>query len=228
VSATIEPPPPPIAEDLDAKGRIAPRRRFSEVLAELLDDDNGTRMRLTVGEIAAAMHDRAFGALFFVLGAPNIPAGGIPGFSTLTTIPILFVAVQLVLGRTVLWLPANIAARSFDKRQLAVAIDRVMPWVLRAEKILKPRYPHLSGAVGERVIGLLVIGLCSILILPLPLSNMPPGLAIALFGLGLMERDGVMVIAGVITGVIAVFIFYTIAYGILTVGLLLFRAAFGL
>ncbi len=53
---------------------------------------------VSVAELLAACGDRAIGSLLLLLAAPNIlPLP--PGSASIMSIPIMFMAVQLVLGR---------------------------------------------------------------------------------------------------------------------------------
>lgn len=45
-----------------------------------------------------------------------------------------------------------------------------------------------------------------IVVLPIPLGNLLPALAMMLIGLGLVFRDGVAVVLGLITAVLALFV----------------------
>ena len=52
--------------------------------------------------------------------------------------------------------------------------------------------------------GLVCFVLSVILALPIPLGNIPPALAICLMALGILERDGGWIVAGLITAAIGV------------------------
>ena len=69
----------------------------------------------------------------------------------------------------------------------------------RAERLLRPRLLWLTCALGERLIGAVCLFLAVVLVLPIPFGNMLPAAAISLLALGVLERDGLWVIAGLIT-----------------------------
>lgn len=112
----------------------------------------------------------------------------------------MFLAVQLLLVRPRPWLPAFLRDRSIPRRQLAAAIAGILPWLERVERLIRPRMMWLSTPVAERAIGLLALILAVVLFLPIPFGNMLPGLALALLALGLLERDGLLVLAGMVAG----------------------------
>jgi len=45
--------------------------------------------------------------------------------------------------------------------------------------------------------------LCCVILLPGPFTNNPPGIAIMLLGFALAERDGVLVVLGLLAAVVA-------------------------
>jgi hypothetical protein len=168
------------------------RRRFSEVLRELAAED---RERIAIGDILTAFGDRAFGALMLVFAAPNILPTP-PGTSSVLGAPLLFITFQLMIGRPVLWLPRLITRRSVARADFARLVDRMIPWLMKAERLLRPRLSILIGPVQDRFIGAACLLLAIILFMPIPLGNMVPALAISAFAIGLVERDGIAVSAG--------------------------------
>jgi hypothetical protein len=62
----------------------------------------------------------------------------------------------------------------------------------------------LTSPWAERAIGLFALMLAVMLALPIPLTGIPLGAALALMGIGLLERDGFVLMAGVAAGILAV------------------------
>ena len=56
--------------------------------------------------------------------------------------------------------------------------------------------PGSNSLLNERLIGAGCLLLAIILVLPVPLGNLPPAVAICAFALGLLQRDGVAVLVG--------------------------------
>ena len=71
-------------------------------------------------------------------------------------------------------------------------------WLERAERLLPPRWSAFALPPMECLVGLVCLTLATILVLPIPLGNMPPALPIAPMGLGILERDGIWVVVGMI------------------------------
>jgi hypothetical protein len=165
-----------------------------------LANDNG-RDRISVGDLLAALGDRAIGALMFFFAAPNIlPVP--PGVSTLLGAPLLFLSAQLMLGMRP-WLPSVITRRSISRDDLGTLVRRIVPWLAKAEKLLKPRALVLVRPPVEYVVGLVCLVLAAILMLPIPLGNTLPALAISLLALGVLERDGVWIAIGLLASAVA-------------------------
>jgi len=172
----------------------APGRRLplSAVLRQLAAEPG--RERVSVQDLFAALGDRALAALLFIFAVPNIIPSP-PGLSTVLGVPLLFLSTQLLLGRKA-WLPVLVARRSMARADFEGLLSRVLPWLERAEKLLKPRFSGLALPPMEYLVGLVCLTLAVILVLPIPLGNIPPAFAIALMALGILERDGVWVLAG--------------------------------
>lgn len=180
---------------LDAPARLP----LSAMLEQLARDDS--RERVAVGDLLAALGDRALAALLFVFAFPNVLPTP-PGTSAILGAPLIFLAAQLAFGLKP-WLPRVIASRSMARADFERLITRVSPWLARAERLLKPRWSTLAAPPMEYLIGLVCLLLSCVLVLPVPLGNMLPALAVSLFALGVLERDGVWVIAGAVAAVVA-------------------------
>ena len=175
-------------------------RPLSDVLFEIAVDT--TRPRISIGHLLKALDDRALAALLLIFALPNaIPMP--PGTSSVLGTPLVFLTAQLALARSP-WLPAFIAKRSMSRPDFAAIVARLAPWLARAEKLLKPRLLWVTTPLGERLIGLICLCLAVVLVLPIPFGNMLPAAAIALMALGVLERDGLWVIAGLAVAVAAI------------------------
>ncbi len=74
----------------------------------------------------------------------------------------------------------------------------------RFEAYSRPRQVLFTGPTARRVIGLMVVVLGLELMLPIPIfGNLPPGVAVCILGLGLVERDGAFIIAGIVATLIS-------------------------
>jgi hypothetical protein len=184
------------------------------VLRALADDQ--ARERISIGDLASALGDRALGALLFVFAIPNVVPTP-PGASTLLGTPLLLLAAQLTFGRRP-WLPALIARQSMSRDGFRGLVHRASPWLEQAERLLRPRWSAFALPPMEYLVGLVCLLLAAILVLPIPLGNIPPALAIALMALGILERDGVWVLVGMVVAVASTVVVSGVVFAI-------FRAA---
>ncbi len=170
--------------------------------------------QVSVGEFISALGDRSFCLAILVFSLPNsLPIPGIPGFSTITGLPITFIAMQMVLGRKSLWLPKKIAEKKFSSRALAKMLSKAIPSVERLEKLLKPRWLPLTSPLSERFLGVLMVALSLIIALPIPGGNFLPGLSMSLIALAMLERDGIFLMGAVCFGVSSIVFMYKIIVG---------------
>jgi hypothetical protein len=176
--------------------------RTSETLEALVGEGGAARISITT--IVEALRGRAFGMLLFIFALPScfpMPPG-IPSFSG---IMIMLIGVHLVVGAERLWLPRVVAARSIERERLGAVVTRIVPALRRLERLSRPRIPFASARAGKALVGIVALVLGFILILPIPfIGNIPPAIAAAVIGIGITERDGVMVLAGFAAATFAV------------------------
>lgn len=182
--------------------------------AVLLHAVRGESEEVSVAQILDALDTRSFGLAVLLFSLPSVVPMP-PGVPTVVGIILLIVAVQMVLGREELWLPRILSKRSFDRQSLVKAFEGLAPRLAVIEHVMKPRLLAMTGRVGSIFIGFIVLIMAVVLILPLPPGgNFPPAAACAVLGLGLAQRDGVMVLLGLVVSVVALVAvsFVTIAF----------------
>lgn len=172
---------------------------LTETLERLSRDALG--LQISLGEIVDALREKAHGGLILVFALPNLTPLP-PGASAILGIPLIVLAVQLMLGVRP-WLPERLSRRTVKRATLARILVRLGPWLGRAERLLKPRWSGLLAGPGERIVGGLCVLLAIVLALPVPLGNLPPAVALCLFALGLLERDGFFIAAGFLAALFA-------------------------
>lgn len=178
------------------------KKRFSQILDAIGADER--RERVSVSDLMRAMDARAVAALILLFALPNVVPTP-PGTSSILGLPLLYLTAQMMLGKLP-WLPAIIADRSMTRSDFNSFVGRVTPLLARAERLLKPRLLFVTSATGERIIGGICLTLAIVLALPIPLGNMLPAFAISLMALGVLERDGLWVIIGVLVGILSLVI----------------------
>lgn len=181
--------------------RTTAEERTAEILLRIVAREGDAR--ITVGEIAAALGDRAFGVIVLILALPNcIPAP--PGFGAITGLLTMLFAAQLALGQTQPRLPAWVERRSFDRAGFRRLVLIAAPHLRRFEQVARPRLTGLLRGRPERALGAFMVLQALIVALPVPLTNWLPGVALAVIAAGILERDGLAVLLGIAVGIAAV------------------------
>lgn len=178
------------SEKESATGLIA---RLEEIAHDAPEDG------ITLDDFIEALSERAFGVVLFALALPVcIPFLYV--IPQLVALPMIVLAGQMVAGFGEPWLPEKFADRRIAKsglRRMARAGRRWFGWM---EALARPRLLFLSGPVGERVTGGFFCLFCASVLVPLPLTNSAPGVAIVVASLGLITRDGILILLGLIWG----------------------------
>lgn len=187
--------------------------RTSQILLALASQPGE---RLTVREIMAVLQDRAFALLIVLLGLPNcLPMP--PPIPLVCGLLLALVAVQIVFGREAPWLPRQLLNRSMARTDVERAVGRAVPVFRRLERISRPRMTFLDTPIAMRLMGAVILILSvGLLFAPPFVGQIPLGLAVCLVGLGLVERDGFVVVGGLLIGSIGLTLSLGFVYAIFT------------
>jgi len=177
-----------------------PRRlRLGELLHDLGARDRdpvaGDEVRpesLTVGELVDKAAEGGFGFLIGILTLIAIPFFGL---STPFGLAIALGGAQMLIGRSKPWLPQRARRRALSMSMLdrcAGILARRTRWLARStrrrwEVLIMPR------AIG---LGVVILALGLALPLPIPGSNLVFLLPLAMYSIGLLERDGLCIALG--------------------------------
>jgi hypothetical protein len=201
----------------------APRhrpRRTSHLLRDFVTSH--PEPRISLGALRDALGDRGFGVLLFIFALPNLVPVNIPLLSAVLGLPLVLLAAQLTYGRHKPWFPRWLTDRSFPRDGFANVVLRSLPYLERAERLLRPRLTVLLSWTGERLIGLAILILALVLALPIPFANWLPACAIAIIGLAIVEKDGFAVLVGLAVGVASLMVAAAVVIGLVKAFLLLF------
>lgn len=162
-------------------------RTLSAVLKEIAERPDES---FTIADVRDALADRSFATLLFLFAAINcLPLP--PGSSAFLGLPPLIISAQMIVGQSKVWLPDFILRRPISSDRFRHVVDKLSPWLRRAERLVKPRYWPFPIMFADRLIGIIAFVLSLLLVAPIPFGNWLPALGIALYGLALSERDGV-------------------------------------
>lgn len=149
--------------------------------------------------VLSQLYERAFGLFLLILALPCcIPF--LYGIPQIVALPLMFVSAQIVLGRRVPWLPERLGSRRISTDGLRNLAQRVGPWLRLIENVSRPRWGASTRAPMEQTVGVALVLFSASMLVPLPGTNTVPGFAVVVVAMGLLQRDGVLVCAGMIVG----------------------------
>lgn len=170
---------------------------ISERLVQLGQDAESDQVSLEW--ILKQLHERAFGLFLLILALPCcIPF--LYGIPQIVSLPLMFVSVQILLGRRVPWLPEKLAARTVSAEGLRSLSNRAGPWLRRIENLSRPRLSVLTNPPLDCIVGGALVLFSASILVPLPGTNTVPGFAVVIVAMGLLQRDGILVILGSVIG----------------------------
>ena len=149
--------------------------------------------RVSVADLMDMIGERSFGPLLLVPSLIALsPIGAIPFLPVITSILIVLIAGQILLGHEHFWIPGWLGRRSMDAQALARALEKFRPVARFIDHLLRPRLPWLTRGAFIYAIALicLLIGLVTPILELVPLGGIPPNAAVVAFSLSLTARDG--------------------------------------
>jgi len=160
----------------------------SQILHQLAHMDGPDRV--SFDDLLHAFGRRAFGGLLFIAVLPSfIPAP--VGVGAISGPLVSLLGLQMLLLLSEPWLPKSLRQRGVARHSLASFSQRFGRGIQRIERLCQPRLPWLTeGKTALALTGLQLVLLGILLALPIPFTNYPFGLLLLGYALGLIERDG--------------------------------------
>ncbi len=190
----------------------AVERKMSETLRALSADLPSDHV--TPRLLLERLGEQGMLLLSLIATIPFLLPVSIPGTSTPFGLLIALVGVGVALAR-VPYLPRFVLEMKLPSARIGPLLTAGAGLFARLERYLRPRWPALShGATLNRVNGLMLAaaGVMLMAPLPIPLSNTFPGWACMLLALGIIERDGVAILAGYVLSALSAAYFALIAW----------------
>lgn len=182
-------------------------RSISEVLTDLKKTLPAEKICML--DLLEALHERGFGFLIFIFALPAaLPLPGL-GINIIIALPLLFLTAQQALGRHRIWVPEKIKHKSISRSQFDKFLDTALPFITRLEILLHPRLGFVTQGLFSHAIGIAGLAMALSICIPLPLTNTVPAFGIALMAVGVIMRDGLAVLAGMIIGLTWTFMIFT-------------------
>lgn len=178
-------------------------------LIQELDKQSQSIGYVTLGEAIDRARTRMHGVAIFLMALPECIPLPIPSFGAILGIPLIAVSAHLAMYGERGDLPAGARNIKIPHQMMAV-MSRYMVRPLRfVERISRNRLSLLGRR--ERLIGALCLLMSLLLLLPIPLLNAPPAVALACLSWGLVQRDGVFISLGIVISATVILILCSIA-----------------
>jgi hypothetical protein len=126
----------------------------------------------------------------------------VPGVSLFAGLILIVLAVPMLFAHERVWLPRSVTGRPISLPHLARVAESVLPLLRWQERMIPAsaqRFVRMSRPLGA----LLIVALSATLLVPLPLSNVPPALAIAMIAVSYLEMSGILLAASALAGAVS-------------------------
>lgn len=178
------------------------RRRMSHTLFRAAGR-RAEKDLVSIRTLIAGLGDRSFGwsiLLFALLNLIPMPLG------VITAIPLILLSAQMAAGFEHVHLPAFITRREINRKGFQRVVLRLKPVIRWIETIVRPRHLWLFQPNNERLLGFFLLAVSLALFVPIPLSGFIPAISLFVTSFGLIERDGLVTLAGIVLGGISIVI----------------------
>lgn len=156
----------------------------------------GMGCHISMGDLMSRIAERGYGLLLILLALPTLfpvlPPGSAATIGFLYTI----IGFQMLCGKKFPWLPRKVRNYRFSEKTAHKLRERGVAFFNTLERFSRARWLFMETAVMLRIVALTIILMGLILFTPLPFMNTLPAFAVMLLGIGLINRDGIFLLAG--------------------------------
>ncbi len=182
----------------------------------LLLQEEAKSRPISIGKILRILPGKGHPLILILLSLPFCQPLQIPGLSIPFGLTIAFVALRMVIGKSVL-LPKKLLAKKIPTHTLNMILEKADRTLRKIQHLIHPRLSWACRfSVMQTINGMviLILGLLLALPLPIPFSNLIAAWPIFLMALGILEDDGVFVLLGYLGFLFTLAFFIGIALGI--------------
>jgi len=172
-----------------------------------------------VGDLVDTIGDRGFGLLLLILALPAALPVPAPGYATPFGVLMIILGAQLVLGRSIPWLPDFFRRRVIPYKMLRFSVQNGNLPLKVVEFLVRPRLRALSrNRLFLAGLGATIVLMSAMMSLPIPLTNTAPSFVIFVLAAGILEEDGLLLLGGLLLAPVAatiagLAIYYAVTYG---------------
>lgn len=167
----------------------------AELQRYFFDEERSSDIKLA--DILNLTQERVFGFLLVILSLPSALPVPAPGYSIPFGILIFLLAVQMMAGARVPWLPQKLLNGSMKLSTVRAFLNKGLPWLKRIESLTRPRLTYVcTSSIGRTVMGVAICLMAISMMIPIPGTNTLPAIGIFVTAFGLQEDDGFICLAG--------------------------------
>lgn len=204
---------PPAAESANGSAH----KSLSQEIVEIFAQDAES---VTFGVLLSRISHKSFGVLLAILALPSALPLPAPGYAMPFGLALLVVAYQMIRERPHPWFPQRVLNREIRTNRNKRLVSGMVWLVGLLEKILKPRGQWLYETRWFlRLSGVVVLLCAASMCTPIPLTNTMPSLGIFVIGMGIIERDALAGIGGIVTAAAGMLLSITIIVLVLMFGM---------
>jgi hypothetical protein len=174
------------------------------------------RDTVTLRELLGMIGEQGLLMLCALLTIPFLLPVSIPGVSTVFGGAMILIGLTVTTNR-VLWLPRWLMDRPVRSRKLRPTLRKGATLVGRFDRFIRPRLRFMvEGALVNRLNGLSLSFAALLLAMPLgmiPFTNTLPAYGILCLSVGILQRDGAVVLVGHLLVLATVAYFSLLAWG---------------
>lgn len=161
--------------------------------------------RVSIRNILKNNADNGYFIIFLMAIFSLIPTPSpFPIISFAFGIVLVFLSIQLLMGKKRFYLPHKIKKISFRKKVVDTLIEKIMPFLKKTEIFAKNRMQFFKKSSVITLINIIILLSSFSICTPIPLTNTLPAVGIILITFGILNEDGLFVIFGIITSIIGI------------------------
>jgi len=171
---------------------------------------------ISIREILEILSGKGRALILIFLSLPFCQPLQIPGLSTPFGLVIAFIGVRMAFSKRI-WLPKTVLLKTVPSATVRKISQKCLKLLTKMARLIHPRFRWLyKHRIMHICNGLLIVllGIFLALPLPIPLTNLSAGWAIFLLSIGLLENDGVFLIAGYLVTLLTIVFFILLVFSI--------------
>jgi hypothetical protein len=169
----------------------------NELQRYFFDEPRPSEVKLA--DILLLAGERIFGFLLVILSLPSALPVPAPGYSVPFGILIFVLAIQLIVGSKIPWLPQRMMNYPIKLETVQKFLKAGLPWLRRIEAIARPRLSYICTTLPGRVtIGSAIALMAISMMIPIPGTNTLPAMGVFVTSFGLLEDDGAISLGGLV------------------------------